>query len=125
MGRKKSGIDSDQESSLLEVTRRSAGDSAIARKHSLANGRTAVNAIGRRRKRKEERWSRRTRRRGKKPPYGSQTRTPQISDAITMSFDVFLELAGRRFIRVGPTIGEQEISLYGTGIEQDKAKPQR
>ena len=42
-----------------------------------------------------------------------------------MSGNIFLKLAGRGFIGAGSTIGEQEIFLYGTGIKQDKTKPQR
>jgi hypothetical protein len=42
-----------------------------------------------------------------------------------MSGDVFLELAGRGFIRPRLAIGEKEVFLYGTGIEQDKTNTQR
>ena len=125
MGKKKSVEKSDKESSLLQITRRSAGDSTITRNHSLANGRTAVSAISRRRKRKKDRRSRRTNGRDENTPYSFETRAPQISDALTMSGNIFLKLAGRGFSRPGVAIGKKEVFFYGTGIKQGKTKPQR
>ena len=116
---------SDKESSLLQVSRRRAGDSAVTSQRSTADGRTAIMPIDRRRKRKDHRRERRTNSRGDDDAYRLKTGTSQVYDAFTMESNIFLKLARSRLIGPGLPIVEKQVFFYGTGIQKDKAKPQR
>ena len=110
---------------LLQVTWWRAGDSTVSRQHDPADSGKKIMPVTGRRKRIKQWGNTRPNSRGNNHADRLDTGTSQISNAITMSGNVSLKLAGRRFISPGPAIGKKKILLDRAAIKQRKTKPQR